>query len=75
MCVCDWGGGVNTNMTIGTCVVLVGIIGTISAFIPNDRRDEPSVRLRRIAYQVIFYGILPIVAGAFFFAAGWTEQP
>ncbi len=65
----------NTNMMIGTGVVLVGIIGTISAFVPNDRRDEPGVRLRRIAYQVTIYGVLPILGGVFFFAAGWTEHP
>lgn len=62
-------------MMIGTGVVLVGIIGIISAFLPNERRDEPGLRARRIAFQVTVYGLLPIVAGGFFFAAGWTEQP
>lgn len=63
----------NTNLVIGIGAVIVGLIGLIAAFLPTDGQDAPGVRVRRVVFQVIVYGLVPILAGGFFLAAGWDD--
>lgn len=61
------------NLMIGLGAIAVGLIAIVAAFLPAQTPDAPGVRVRRQIFQVVTYGLVPIVAGTLFLAAWWQE--
>ena len=65
----------SANLLLGLVATTVGgiaIAGSLTA--DHDAGDAPG-RRRRITFQVLTYGLVPIVAGLFFFGAWMGERP